>query len=305
MSDPVSLPIAVGLDAGAHTRQALDWAIEEAVRQGCGIRLIHRRSVPVEGPHIEPLMEVSDAMTRQLLKDAKDRIKVVSPAIEVTTATGIGIPARLLVDASAQARLVVVGARGRGSVSSAFLGSTSLDVAAHAHCPVVVVHEKPTGTGPSRGVVVGHDGSELSDTALGEAFRAADARDTTLTVVRTWTVAFADTGMVMIDTDQLRSSLDEQQRTETEQAVSVWSAKFPRVEVRVHVLDSHPVAALVEHSRDAALVVVGSRGLGGFRGMWLGSVSQGVLHQAHCPVMVVRPEPADVAVAGGVDRTAD
>ncbi len=251
----------------------------------------------MQGPHVEPLMATSDAVAKQVLTEATKRIRSVSGAIEVTMSTGIGSPAALLVEASRTAQLVVVGARGRGGLAIAFLGSTSLDVAAHAHCPVTVVRTLPPTSDPGEGVVVGHDSSDLSDAALGEAFRQADQQSVPLTVVHTWTIEYADTGMVVLDTNELRSRLGDQVTAATEEAVAAWSEKYPQVRVRTRVLDQHPVSALVDASRDAALVVVGSRGLGGFRGMVLGSVSQGVLHEAHCPVMVVRPQGEDRLVS--------
>lgn len=287
-------PIVVGLDGRDHTRDALDWALAEAVRRQCGVHLVHGRSVPVQGPHIEPLMAASDAVANQVLHEATQRIRSASGAIDVTTSTGIGSPAALLVEASRGAQLVVVGARGRGALSSAFLGSTSLDVAAHAHCPVTVVRTLPRTSDPVQGVVVvGYDASDISNTALGEGFRQAEEWGAPLTVVHTWALEYADTGMVVLDTDEVRGRVGEHVADSTEQAVAAWSEKYPQVKVRSRVLNEHPVAALVDASREAALVIVGSRGLGGFRGMLLGSVSQGVLHQAHCPVMVVRPQGED------------
>jgi len=284
-------PVVVGVDGRTHTRNALDWAIDEAVRRRCGIQLVHGRSVPVQGPHIEPLMAASDEVSRQVLHEAERRIHSVSPSTPVTTATGIGSPAMLLVDASKDAGVVVVGARGRGTVSSAFLGSTSVDVAARSHCPVVVVRELPATTAPASGVVVGSDGSPLSSTAIGEAFDEAHARQAPLTVVHAWLLDFDDTSLPAVDAKVLEDRMVHQSGALTAQAVADWSAKFPDVEVRLRVLNAHPVEALADLSREAELVVVGSRGRGGFRGLLLGSVSQGVLHHAHCPVMVVRPEP--------------
>jgi nucleotide-binding universal stress UspA family protein len=284
-------PVVVGVDGRAHTRNALDWAIDEAVRRRCGLRLVHGRSVPVQGPHIEPLMAASDEVSKRVLHEAEQRIHSVSPSTPVTTATGIGSPAMLLVDASTDAGLVVVGARGRGTVSSAFLGSASVDVAARAHCPVVVVRELPTSSSPPSGVVVGSDGSALSSTAVGEAFGEAHARQAPLTVVHTWLLDFDDTSLPAVDAQALQDSTVRRASAITAQVVADWSAKFPDVEVTTLVLNAHPVEALAELSREAELVVVGSRGRGGFRGLLLGSVSQGVLHHAHCPVMVVRPEP--------------
>ncbi|MGO4343078.1 universal stress protein [Pedococcus sp. 2YAF34] len=284
-------PVVVGVDGRPHTRNALDWAIDEAVRRRCAIKLVHGRSVPVQGPHIEPLMAASDEVAKRVLHEAEQRIHSVSPSTPVSTATGIGSPGALLVDASTGAGLVVVGARGRGTVSSAFLGSSSVDVAARAHCPVVVVRELPTTSSPASGVVVGSDGSPLSTTAIGEAFDEAHARQAPLTVVHTWLLDYDDSNFPLVDAEALQDKMVRQASDLTAQAVADWSQKFPDVDVRVRVLNAHPVEALAELSREAELVVVGSRGRGGFRGLLLGSVSQGVLHHAHCPVMVVRPEP--------------
>ncbi|KRE55420.1 universal stress protein [Phycicoccus sp. Soil748] len=284
-------PVVVGVDGRPHTRNALDWAIDEAVRRRCAIKLVHGRSVPVQGPHIEPLMAASDEVAKRVLHEAEQRIHSVSPSTPVSTATGIGSPGALLVDASTGAGLVVVGARGRGTVSSAFLGSSSVDVAARAHCPVVVVRELPTTSSPASGVVVGSDGSPLSTTAIGEAFDEAHARQAPPTVVHTWLLDYDDSNFPLVDAEALQDRMVRQASDLTAQAVADWSQKFPDVDVRVRVLNAHPVEALAELSREAELVVVGSRGRGGFRGLLLGSVSQGVLHHAHCPVMVVRPEP--------------
>jgi nucleotide-binding universal stress UspA family protein len=83
--------------------------------------------------------------------------------------------------------------------------------------------------------------------------------------------------------------LAAEQQQITSEAIAPWTEKFPDVEVRTHVVQGRPADVLVEASKGAELVVVGSRGRGGFRGLLLGSVSRSVLHQAHCPVAVVRP----------------
>jgi nucleotide-binding universal stress UspA family protein len=71
-----------------------------------------------------------------------------------------------------------------------------------------------------------------------------------------------------------------------------WGEKYPDVRVQRLVMRDRPSRALVEQSMRAQLVVVGTRGRGGIAGLLLGSVSHAVLQRAHCPVAVVRPEPA-------------
>jgi nucleotide-binding universal stress UspA family protein len=214
----------------------------------------------------------------------------------VTTSTAYGNPAALIVAASRGAGLVVVGARGRGALASALLGSTSIDVAAHAHVTVVVVREFPTPLPQRPGVVVGTDGSDESDAAVAAAFHEADRRDLPLTVVHAWLLDYAASGagygagygVIVPGHADIRRQVGEAAVAVTAESIAGWSEKYPDVVVRQHVVNAHPVQALVDHSAGAELLVVGSRGRGGFAGLLLGSVSQGVLHHAHCPVMVVR-----------------
>jgi nucleotide-binding universal stress UspA family protein len=70
--------------------------------------------------------------------------------------------------------------------------------------------------------------------------------------------------------------------------------RYPDVPVTTRLARGRAATALLEESRTAQLVVVGARGLGGFAGMLLGSVSQAVLHHAHCPLAIVRPARSDV-----------
>src|SRR6185503_19830498 len=71
-----------------------------------------------------------------------------------------------------------------------------------------------------------------------------------------------------------------------------WHEEYPDVEVRRHLVRGHPVRTLVEEARGAEMLVVGSRGRGGFSGLLLGSVSNGVLREATCPVAVIRSAAA-------------
>lgn len=288
-----SHPIVVGVDESPQSRVALDWAIDEAQRRELPLELVHAQPMPLRGPAVET------AFTRPgvdaVLEQATDRVRQLSPHTKVVASGGHGSAAPMLVDASRDAAMVVVGARGRGALRSAMLGSTSLDVAAHAHSPVVVVRELSQVLPDHPGVVVGIDGSQLSEAALGEAFHQADARGLPLTVVHAWFLDYAGTGLSVLATEQQMRELAGEEQSLAAEAIARWSARYPAVDVRTHVLNAHPVQALVDHSKGADLLVVGSRGRGGFGGLVLGSVSQGVLHHAHCPVMVVRSEPQTVA----------
>ncbi len=154
---------------------------------------------------------------------------------------------------------------------------------------VVVRGPTPDSPPPQRGpVVVGVDGSPASDRATEFAFAAAAARGVPLVAAHTWTdtsmgTVFGLTG-VSVDWESL---LGEEERALADH-LAVWQSRYPQVEVRALVTVERPVRTLLEQSAGAQLLVVGSRGRGGFAGMLLGSTSQAVLHHALCPVAVVR-----------------
>jgi nucleotide-binding universal stress UspA family protein len=196
-------------------------------------------------------------------------------------------PGAALVDASTTAGLLVVGARGLGRVRGLLVGSVSSYVTPRSHCPVVVVHESPSRSLPEFRVIVGVDGSADSVAALRFAFEAAERQQIGVTVVHTWDLDVDATAASLawsVDWDQA----DEQERAVVAEALAGLAADFPTVDVRRHVVRGHPVAELVRQSENAALLVLGTRGRGTVKGMVLGSVSQKVLHDAHCPVAVVK-----------------
>jgi nucleotide-binding universal stress UspA family protein len=286
-------PVVVGVDGTQSSAAALDWAIDDASRRRLPLRLLHAEPAPLPaGPDFEPVPHQAGADGDAVLRDALTRVRMLAPDMDVTTVTAIGSPTPALVQISTAAAMVVVGARGRGTVTSALLGSTSIDVAAHAHCPVTVVRELPSTLPARPGVVVGSDGSGLSNAAVEAGFEQADARGLPLTVVQAWYLDHGGSGLAVLESAEARRQIADEERAVAAEAVAGWSEKYPDVVVHQHVVNDHPVKALVDHSRGAELVVVGSRGRGGFGGLLLGSVSQGVLHHAHCPVLVVRPSTA-------------
>jgi nucleotide-binding universal stress UspA family protein len=209
------------------------------------------------------------------LRQARD---LMGPG-EVRPLLSIGQAAAVLCEHSHDADMIVVGSRGRGGLSGMLLGSVSWQVAGHAHCPVVVVRGRWRSAGDHAPgpVVVGTDGSAISDAALGFAFEEAALRGAPLLAVCALADAPGSLG------GQLR--LQE----EVEQAIMRHEKDHPGVAVLRQVAQGGARAALLAAAHDAQLLVVGSRGRGGVQGMLLGSVSQAVLHHAPCPVAVVHP----------------
>ena len=211
----------------------------------------------------------------------------VRPEVGTTMQVAIGAPIEVLGSEARRAQLLVLGDRGLGGLAGLLLGSVAVGLAAHGACPVVVVRgERGRAGNEERPVVVGIDDSSISEAALAFAFEAAAARGVGLVVVHAWSPTAID--------DALAPVMDWGAAMAEEDAVlgerlAGWEQKYPGVAVRRTVVRDGAVRALVAASRDAQLVVVGSRGRGNATGLLLGSVSHGVLHASHCPVAIVRP----------------
>ena len=282
--------IVVGVDGSPHSHDAIVWGAVEAARRNLPLHLIHA----LPDHHGENSSPAGDPDSRRAEGDVVaqgsiSRARLAAPDVRVSAQTPRGAAAALLVEASGVADTVVLGARGRGAGRSAVLGSVSQQVAMHARCPVVVTREHAAQDGAGAGrVVVAVDGSEASAAAIGYAFEHASISDAGLTVVHAWWWEYVE-GILAESPwagnwEEIRSG----EEVVVAESIAGWREKYPDVEVAIHILRGHPVELLVEESAGADLLVVGSRGRGGFAGLLLGSVSHGVLHHAMCPVAIVR-----------------
>ncbi|CNF99122.1 UspA domain-containing protein [Mycobacterium tuberculosis] len=269
--------VVVGYDGSGHSEAAVRWAAEEARLRGAPLTVVHAwDAFTAVGPMAIPVADLRAAAQEIATEGAKLAREVTGA--DAHAALGRGGSTTALLEAASDADLVVVGSRGRGGFTGLVLGSTGLELAEHAPCPVVVVRE-PRATGP---VVVGVDGSAASLEALGLAFAEAALRGAELAAVVAWP-SDADTGGApLVDADALR----EVARERLAGLVAPWRERYPQVPVRTEVFIGPPREVLLGAAKDARLLVVGSRGLGGFRGLLLGSVSNAVLQHAACPVAV-------------------
>ena len=286
-------PVVVGVDGSGSAYRAVEWAAAEAVRRGAELRLVRAFSwTTSERPirdggrvaqYRDELLKIARGQVARAARIAAD----VRPEVETTTQVAIGAPIEVLGSEARRAQLLVLGDRGLGGLAGLLLGSVAVGLAAHAACPVVIVRGDRAGTGNEESpVVVGIDDSSISDAALAFAFDAAAARGVGLVVVHAWSPTAID--------DALAPVMDWDAATAEEDALLAerltgWEQKRPEVPVRRTVVRNGAVRSLVAASREAQLVVVGSRGRGNATGLLLGSVSHGVLHASHCPVAIVRP----------------
>lgn len=133
-------------------------------------------------------------------------------------------------------------------------------------------------------VVVGVDGSAGSVRALKWAAEEAKARKTVLKVVFAW--SFLDQPQGTFDPNYG----EEQARAKLDEILASHAADLDGVDVERLVVNDLPASALLDQAKGADALVVGSRGLGGFRGLLLGSVSQQVANHAPCAVVIVPGE---------------
>ncbi|WP_422749896.1 universal stress protein [Micromonospora sp. WMMD1219] len=281
--------ILVGYDGSSDAAVALNWALDEAGRSGRPVRLAYvfewLTVTGWIGPGVAPGVWPDEAARQQveeLVRKAAADAAADRPGLTVHGEVFDGPPALVLQERSADAGMLVLGSRGHGGFGGLLAGSTAVSVTAHAHCPVVVVRDGQAATsGP---VVVGSDGSESALRALGFAVERAAQRDVPLRVLRAWEPPGDRWVPPDFDPEQVAAS----ERAAAEAELAPWRESFPDVPVEIEAVPGSASALLVEASRSAQLVVVGSRGRGGLRGMLLGSVSQQLIQHSHCPVAVVR-----------------
>ncbi|MBU8859711.1 MULTISPECIES: universal stress protein [unclassified Micromonospora] len=281
--------ILVGYDGSADAAVALNWALDEAGRSGRPVRLAYvfewLTVTGWIGPGVAPGVWPDEAARQQveeLVRKAAADAAADRRGLTVHGEVFDGPPALVLQERSAEAGMLVLGSRGHGGFGGLLAGSTAVSVTAHAHCPVVVVRDGQAATsGP---VVVGSDGSESALRALGFAVERAAERDVPLRVLRAWEPPGDRWVPPDFDPEQVAAS----ERAAAEAELAPWRESFPDVPAEIEAVPGSASSLLVEASRSAQLVVVGSRGRGGLRGMLLGSVSQQLIQHSHCPVAVVR-----------------
>ncbi|MER6573310.1 universal stress protein [Streptomyces sp. NPDC001093] len=285
-------PIVVGVEADPTRRTALAWAADEAARRGVPLRPVRAEGVPTRGqrgPDVPPSwQEWNEGLHRsgkQLLAEAVDFVAARHPAVEVDAVLAEGDPVWVLGEESRTATAVVLGSEHLSRTQEVFgSAAVALPLMARAHCPVVVVPEAEHVPEEAAFYVVGVDGSEHSAAAVDLAFEEASLRGAEVRALYVW-----QPGPLRIFDEH---GAQQECRRLLSETVAGRNTRYPDVELRHELVVGHPVQALTEASAHALGLVVGTRGHGGFTGMLLGSVSQGVLHYAQCSVLVVPPARA-------------
>ncbi|WP_136089851.1 universal stress protein [Auritidibacter ignavus] len=286
--------VVVGVDGSKRSLAAATWALREAERTHRPLTLISVYSLPMFPSMVMDSAggsEHDNALADSARKILEATAEKLGPTdVEIRAATELGDPATVLVDYSEHADLLVAGPRGRGGFLGLLVGSVSRGLPARAKCPVALV---PKGAEESRAgtdapVVVGADGSRQARLAMLRAGEEAMNRGTWVRLVTAMAPVSPAVEWLPAPVDE--NALLEELREKMEYGRNWLQHHFPQLRIEAEVIDGVPVDVMVKESESARLVVVGTRGLGGFTGALLGSTSQGIVSHAKGPVLVV---PAD------------
>ncbi|MGK3206778.1 universal stress protein [Amycolatopsis sp. MEPSY49] len=271
--------LVVGVDGSAGALAAVQWAARVARARRLGLRLVHAlpelpAPYPRADPTYEQLLEAAGTQGRILLAEAGAAVS----GVEAETVLRPERAADALVAESGGAAMLVLGTPGLRPLGRVLVGSVTVALAAHARCPVALIRphageDEPPTDGP---VVVGVDGSPASEEAIAVAYEEASWRGATLIAVH-------------CHHNGRWGTSEEYARELLAQRLAGWGEKYPDVVVGHEVVAGRAAERLPDFADRAQLLVVGSRGRGGLRGLALGSTSQSLMSYALCPMVVARP----------------
>ena len=284
----------VGVDGSEGSIEALRWAAHEAARRKWPLHVMTCAQLPISieagmvgaGAFAGSSMDTIVHDQEQINQRAVDLARSFGLGLEVSGETVLGAPGYALVSASHEDDLVVVGATSHPGRLADMLGSVSTVVAHRAKGPVAVVHGSDRHDESVNRIVVGVDGSQGSEDALMWAVEEALRSGAELVLVHGWVYPYlgARTG---------RTEPRDEMRLDAMRTLEASAQRVHEVAPTVHchsiISEDSPAKALIDAAADADLLVVGSRGHGGFAALVLGSVSRTVLQHSPRPVVVVRP----------------
>ncbi|MET8508327.1 universal stress protein [Streptomyces sp. NPDC004787] len=293
-------PLVVGVDGSDASLTALDWGVDEAVRHGVSLRIVHA-SMWERYEGVVPTW-ATDRPSGQVLAEnivgvAAERARRRAPALPITTDVLAEDASTGLLREGWEGSILVVGSRGRGEFADLLLGSVSLVVAARAHCPVVVVRGDRQALEARHGrVLLGVGEHDIDSPAVRFAFREAAVRDAELDVVRAWRRPSHGPADHLLMKRAGGAYFAEESTELLDKALEAAASEHPQVRLHRSSVEGPAHKVLTERSAAADLLVVGARRRDRLVGLELGRVAHRALHHASCPVAVVpqrNPEPME------------
>jgi nucleotide-binding universal stress UspA family protein len=292
--------IVVGVDGSDISLGALDWAAGVAKARGLSVHIVCAYRLPsyIAGGRAgsvvideQTVREGAQAVVSDAAATINDR------GLEVTTEVNPGDASGILIEHSKDARAVVCGTRGGGGFADRLLGAVPSAVPAHAFSPAVVVpaaRDEPFM--PPRRIAVGIDGSPSAKQAVTTTLALAEAFDAEVHAVAAVPLTAGASAMAWLPSTVDHEEILRDVRVSIDEVVDPILAGRD-ITVHRQAVDGNPAAVLAELSEQVDLLVVGTRGRGGFAGLVMGSTSQAVLNHATCPVIVTPTRATDVEIA--------
>jgi len=294
--------VLVGIDGTEDGRRALRYAVVEARRRGDALRLLH---VTHETMMVAPMMPyipeptVRDVASTMLEQAEGRAIGWGLDPTELSTVLSQAPRAAAFMENLEDVSCIVLGTRG-SRARRLLTGSTTTSVAAHSPVPVHCVAPSWDGDRDELGrVVVGVDGSDITNDVLDGAFAEARCRGAHLEIVHAWEPAGEYDAAITRRT--LEQDWDQAARSFLTKTIEEVAGPDPGVAWTLSLQFHRPVAALHDAAAAADLLIVGRRGRWGPFKLSLGSTTRTLLRTATCPVMVtpVPRHPGEDAAGGG------
>ncbi|MGN6609688.1 MAG: universal stress protein [Jatrophihabitans sp.] len=281
---PAPTEVVLAIDPESRAVDAIDWAARAAARRDAPLRAVTCYD-PADELGFEPESDLAQYLRHRaatVVEEAADDVRLRYPTMKVAAEVLVGDPAKELTRCSANAAVMVTGSRGLGTIRGWFLGSVSSALARSAACPLVVVRPTAAPEVERNLVVAGVDLSPAAQQVLQFAFGEASRMGARLRIV-----LCARPDPLTTPHGSYARLLEQELAPDLGETIAGWRSEFPDVQVTADVVAEQTVRELTHASADAALLVVGSRRYGRRPLLALGSVTQGVLHHAVCPVAVV------------------
>lgn len=280
-------PVVAGIDGSPESLAAGEWAAQEAGLRGLPLHLVHAAAAPASDTADLPVAFLWQHRGEEVLRHAEAALAARHPQVTASEVRITDSAAAALYSASPAAGLLVVGARGEGGFDGLAVGSTALEAASSAPCPVVVVPGSPAAVHQEAEVAVGVGAGPVEESLLDFAFASARLRGARLRVVHAWALPGVPLSAAPLVPEEDRGAWEDEEVQRLSDVLRGFTDRYPEVPVLPDVVLLHPAQALVHASERAALLVLGR--LSGPRAdeRRLGPVAHAVLHHARCPVAVV------------------
>ena len=286
--------VVSGVDGSEGSDAAVVKAAELAQLEHRPLHVMHAERVPAYTSSFvyrgfDNLPQLIGEEAERTLGEAVERVRGRFPDVELSSSLPGVDPREALVGASDVASAVVLGSRGRGGFHRLPVGSVSMWVSQHAHCPTIVVRPD-ANEDPAAPIVVGTDTTEVSSLALAYAFEQASFQRRPLTVAHSF-VDYVQGGYGVFNIpDEDLEGLEAERRAISESLAGL-REKFVDVDFKTELARGPAAAFLLRASERAGMLVVGSRQRSLPAAMLGGAVSRSVVEHATCTVAVVPAAP--------------